>query len=86
MGSRYLASVSSSQFGLDTYGAKYSDGSISQGGFASHIRCHEYFAFPIPKSIPDTWAAPMMCAGITTYSPLIRAGTGPGKKVAIVGM
>jgi len=71
---------------VDTYGAEYEDGSISQGGFANYIRCHEYFVFPIPESIPDEIAAPMMCAGITTYSPLRRAGVGPGKKVGIVGI
>jgi len=71
---------------VDTYGAEYEDGSISQGGFASHIRCHEYFVFPVPESLSDEIAAPMMCAGITTYSPLKRAGVGPGKKVGIVGI
>lgn len=72
---------------VDTYGAPFPvDGSISQGGFASHIRAHEYFTFKIPDNIPSELAAPMMCAGLTTYSPLERAGTGPGKHVAIVGM
>jgi len=59
---------------------------IGQGGYASHIRAHEYFTFPIPDAIKTEDAAPMMCAGLTTYSPLLRAGTGPGKKIAIVGM
>ena len=69
-----------------TYGAPYPDGTIAQGGYASHIRCHEYFTFAIPSNIPTEEAAPMLCAGITTYSPLVRAKTGPGKRVAIVGM
>jgi len=47
---------------------------------------HEYFVFPVPKNIPSEEAGPMMCAGLTTYSPLVRAGTGPGKKVAILGI
>lgn len=42
--------------------------------------------FPIPDAIPSELAAPMMCAGITMYSPLVRNGAGPGKKVAIVGL
>lgn len=42
--------------------------------------------FPIPDAIPSEIAAPMLCAGITLYSPLVRNGTGPGKKVAIVGL
>ncbi|MCJ1360122.1 MAG: hypothetical protein MMC33_010125 [Icmadophila ericetorum] len=72
---------------VDTYNAPYPDsGVISQGGYASHIRAHEYFTFPIPENIPSHEAAPMMCAGITTYSPLVRAKTGPGKKVAILGV
>lgn len=71
---------------VDTYGAPYPDGSISQGGFAGHIRVHEYFVFPIPEKLDTNIAAPMMCAGLTVYSPLVRNGVGPGKKVAIVGM
>ncbi len=71
---------------LDTYNAPYPDGTIAQGGYASHVRAHEYFTFPIPKNIPSEIAAPMMCAGLTTWSPLVRAGTGPGKKVAVLGM
>ena len=70
----------------DTYNAPYPDGTISQGGYASHIRAHEYFTFRIPGNISSESAAPMLCAGITTWSPLIRAKTGPGKKVAILGM
>ncbi|MCJ1333073.1 hypothetical protein MMC10_009767 [Thelotrema lepadinum] len=71
---------------ISTYGDPYPDGYIAQGGFASHIRCHEYFAFPIPDSIPAHEAAPMLCAGITTYSPLVRANVGPGKTVGVVGI
>ena len=50
---------------VDTYGAEYSDGVMSQGGFSSHIRVHEYFVFPIPDAIDSKVAAPMMCAGLT---------------------
>jgi len=86
---------------VDTYGAPYNldlghsdkpmkdkNGNqiFSQGGYSSHSRVHEYFVFPIPDSIPSIEAAPMMCAGLTTYSPLVRAGTGPGKHVAILGI
>lgn len=71
---------------IDTYGAPYPDGTISQGGYSSHIRAHEYFTFKIPDNIETNIAAPMLCAGITTYSPLVRLGCGPGKKVAIVGV
>ncbi|GAB7356391.1 hypothetical protein MBLNU459_g7171t1 [Dothideomycetes sp. NU459] len=71
---------------IDTYGAPYPDGTISQGGYASHIRAHEYFTFKIPDNLETSIAAPMLCAGLTVYSPLVRLGAGPGKKVGIVGI
>ena len=42
--------------------------------------------FPIPEGLTTNQAAPMLCAGLTAYSPLMRNGCGPGKKVGIVGM
>ncbi|KAK8049847.1 oxidoreductase [Apiospora phragmitis] len=73
--------------GMDTYGAVWPDtGIVTQGGYSSHVRTHEYWTYPIPDAIPSASAAPMLCAGITTYSPLVRNGCGPGKKVAIVGL
>jgi alcohol dehydrogenase (NADP+) len=42
--------------------------------------------FPIPDALPSPVAAPMLCAGLTSYSPLVRNGAGPGKKVGIVGL
>lgn len=71
---------------VDTYGAKYPDGTITQGGYSSHVRAHEYFTFKIPDGLDTNLAAPMLCAGLTTYSPLKRLGAGPGKKVAIIGL
>ncbi|KAK7524718.1 chaperonin 10-like protein [Phyllosticta citriasiana] len=71
---------------IDTYGAPYPDGTISQGGYSSHIRAHEYFTFKIPENIEDSLAAPMLCAGLTVYSPLVRLGAGPGKTIGIVGI
>jgi alcohol dehydrogenase (NADP+) len=71
---------------VDTYGARYPDGSLSYGGYASHIRAHEYFVFQIPEKLDTVIAAPMLCAGITVYSPLVRLHCGPGKKVGVVGI
>jgi alcohol dehydrogenase (NADP+) len=72
---------------LDTYGAVWPDsGVVSQGGYSSHVRTHEHWVFPIPEALPTTAAAPMLCAGLTAYSPLVRNGCGPGKKVGIVGL
>jgi hypothetical protein len=42
--------------------------------------------FPIPDAIPSNIVAPMFCAGLTVYSPMVRHGCGPGKKVAVVGI
>jgi len=42
--------------------------------------------FPIPDGLATNKAAPMLCAGLTAYSPLVRNGAGPGKKVGIVGL
>ncbi|PNY26498.1 NADP-dependent alcohol dehydrogenase 6 [Tolypocladium capitatum] len=72
---------------IHTYGEKYpGTASIGQGGYSSHARIHEYWVFPIPDGIPSAQAAPMLCGGITVYSPLKRFGAGPGKKVGIVGI
>ena len=72
---------------LDTYGARWPDtGIISQGGYSSHVRTNERWVFPIPEKLATNEVAPMLCAGITSYSPLVRNGCGPGKKVGIVGM
>lgn len=72
---------------MDTYGAVWPDtGVVTQGGYSSHVRTHEHWVFPIPDAIPSHLAAPMLCAGITSYSPLVRNGAGPGKKVGVVGL
>jgi len=69
-----------------TYGAKDKYGEITQGGYSSSIVVEENFVLEIPDSIKLNEAAPLLCAGITTYSPLHHWNAGPGKKVAIVGM
>ncbi|KAL9621378.1 MAG: hypothetical protein Q9160_004138 [Pyrenula sp. 1 TL-2023] len=70
----------------NTFGDRYMDGSKSYGGYADYWRGPSHFVFKIPDAIPSEDAAPMMCGGITTYSPLIHNGAGPGKKVGIVGI
>lgn len=69
-----------------TYNGRYADGSPSYGGYASHSRVHEHFVFKIPDNLDLALTAPMLCAGITVYSPLVRNGAGPGKKVGIIGL
>ena len=71
---------------VDTYNAKFPDGVISQGGYSTTIRTHDRFVFAIPEALASEDAAPMLCAGLTVYSPLVRNGTGPGKTVGIVGI
>ena len=69
-----------------TYGAADRDGTITQGGYSTHVVVTEDFVVTIPEGIELDVAAPLLCAGITTYSPLNHWGAGPGKKVAIVGL
>jgi uncharacterized zinc-type alcohol dehydrogenase-like protein len=71
---------------VGTYGATDRDGTITQGGYSNHVVVTEDFVLRIPEGIDLDVAAPLLCAGITTYSPLHRWGAGPGKKVAVVGL
>jgi len=65
---------------------RFGDGSQTQGGYSSHIVVKENFVVGIPEGIELSEAAPLLCAGITTFSPLHHWNAGPGKKVAIVGL
>ncbi|MET0600546.1 MAG: NAD(P)-dependent alcohol dehydrogenase [Baekduia sp.] len=69
-----------------TYNAKDYDGEPTYGGYSEHIVVTERFVVTIPEALGLDVAAPLLCAGITMYSPLKRWGAGPGKQVAIVGM
>ena len=69
-----------------TYGSKDRDGSITQGGYSTFVVVDEDFVIRIPDSIDLAEAGPLMCAGITVYSPLRRWGVTTGMKVAILGM
>ena len=69
-----------------TYASVDRDGTITQGGYSTHVVVAEDFVLRVPDSIPYEAAAPLLCAGITTYSPLAHWNAGPGTKVAIVGM
>ncbi|WP_415856958.1 NAD(P)-dependent alcohol dehydrogenase [Sinomonas sp. G460-2] len=69
-----------------TYNVIDADGRITQGGYSTHIVVDEDFALRIPETLDFAAVAPLLCAGITTYSPLRHWEAGPGKKVAVVGM
>ncbi|KAH3660444.1 hypothetical protein OGAPHI_007030 [Ogataea philodendri] len=76
---------------VTTYDGTYADGYVSQGGYASHVRAHEHFCFPIPKEIKSSEAASLCCAGLTVFSPLKRyiptdLPKGETPKVAILGL
>lgn len=71
---------------IGTYGAIDRDGTVTQGGYSSHVVVTEDFVVTIPEGLELDVAAPLLCAGITTYSPLRHWGAGPGKKVAVVGL
>lgn len=69
-----------------TYASVDRDGSITQGGYSTHVVVVEDFVLRVPESIPYEAAAPLLCAGITTYSPLSHWEAGPGTRVAVVGL
>lgn len=69
-----------------TYNALDRSGEPTYGGYSTHIVVRDAFVVSIPEGIALDEAAPLLCAGITTYSPLKRWGVGPGKKVAVVGL
>ncbi len=70
-----------------TYAAKDRvDGSITMGGYSNNYVVDERFAHTVPANLDLAAVAPLLCAGITTYSPLRHWNIGPGKKVGIVGL
>src|SRR3954465_108434 len=71
---------------VGTYAGTDRDGSTTQGGYSTHVVVDAGFALRVPDGIDPAAAAPLLCAGITTYSPLGRWGAGPGKRVAVVGL
>lgn len=64
--------------GVNTYNSHYpnAEKTLSQGGYSTAVRAHERFVFPIPSALALEEAAPMLCAGLTVYSPLVRNGAG----------
>ncbi len=69
-----------------TYNAVGRDGEPTHGGYSTGIVVDENYVCAIPEGIALDVAAPLLCAGITLYSPLRHWQAGPGKKVAIVGL
>jgi uncharacterized zinc-type alcohol dehydrogenase-like protein len=69
-----------------SYNARDKQGNITWGGYANKIVCDEAYTLTLPKELDPAAAAPLLCAGITTYSPLKHWNVGPGKRVGIVGL
>ncbi len=59
---------------------------ITQGGYANNMVVTEHFAIKIPENIDLQYAAPLLCAGITTYSPMMQYDMKKGDKVGVVGI
>jgi uncharacterized zinc-type alcohol dehydrogenase-like protein len=69
-----------------TYNGQLPDGSITYGGYSTQITVNQDFVVRVPENLPLDAAAPLLCAGITTYSPLRHFGVKPGMKVAVLGL
>jgi alcohol dehydrogenase (NADP+) len=72
---------------LTTYNGIEKDGKTpTQGGYSNKIIVDENYILRMPDNLVTEHAAPLLCAGITLYSPLMKWKAGPGKKVAIIGL
>ena len=73
---------------VGTYNAKGYDGAVTYGGYSNNIVCDQRYVHTISPKFGDklSGVAPLLCAGITTYSPMRHWGAGPGKKVGVVGL
>ena len=70
-----------------TYGSMEPDGiTPTFGGYATHIVVDEHFVFTLPEGLDPAASAPLLCAGITTFTPLRDAGIGTGSRVAVMGL
>ncbi len=73
--------------GVGTYNAYEKDGkTLTFGGYSKHIVVHEDFVLHVPQNLPLETVAPLLCAGITTYSPLRHWKVGKGHKLGVVGL
>ncbi|KAJ8140540.1 hypothetical protein OY671_006272 [Metschnikowia pulcherrima] len=72
---------------VTTYRGTYPEtGKRTIGGNASHVRVNSKFAFKIPDSLETAHVAPLLCGGITAFSPLLQANVGKGTKVGVSGI
>jgi uncharacterized zinc-type alcohol dehydrogenase-like protein len=72
---------------VSTYnGTEKDERTPTYGGYSNQIVVDESYALKVPENLPPQNVAPLLCAGITTYSPLRRFKVGPGQKVGVVGL
>ncbi len=71
---------------ITTYNSVGKDGQPTQGGYSQAIVADENYVVRIPDALPLDAAAPLLCAGITLYSPLRHWNAGPGTRVAVIGL
>ena len=71
---------------VPTYAGTDRDGTTTQGGYSTHVVVDADYVLSVPEGLDPAAAAPLLCAGITTYAPLRKWEAGPGKKVAVVGL
>nr|WP_269457994.1 NAD(P)-dependent alcohol dehydrogenase [Microlunatus sagamiharensis] len=71
---------------VQTYATPDYHGEVTQGGYSQGVVVRDHFVLTIPDGVDLAATTPLLCAGITTYSPLKAHGVGPGSKVAVVGM
>ena len=69
-----------------TYGSIDRDGTVTSGGYSDHVVVDADFVVRVPDGLGLDVAAPLLCAGITTYSPLRHWNAGPGKRIAVIGL
>jgi uncharacterized zinc-type alcohol dehydrogenase-like protein len=62
------------------------DGSVTYGGYSKHLVVRQEFVLRVPDGLDLSRAAPLLCAGITTYSPLRNWNVGPGSRVGVMGL
>jgi uncharacterized zinc-type alcohol dehydrogenase-like protein len=69
-----------------TYNDKDHEGNPTYGGYSNQIVVDENYVLRMPGNLSAAASAPLLCAGITLYSPLVHWNAGPGRRVAIVGL
>lgn len=69
-----------------SFNARDVAGNPTYGGYSTHYTLHERYALKLPEGLDPAGAAPLLCGGITVYTPLVRCNAGPGRKVGVLGL